>query len=220
MYTAVLMIALTTSVESVDFGRRGGGGGACSGYGGYGGGYGGCGGGYGSGGGYGCCGGGYYGSGGYRTSYYGGGYYGTPTYGMGYYPSTPFYSSGGSYFAPNVIVQTPATNVRQSFYMDPNAANVASMRVLVPNASAQIWFDGAATTQTGTERIFVSPTLTPGSKYYYTVKARWNDNGQTINRERRVEVQPGQSMTTVDFRNEPSENVPAPKANTPKKNDA
>jgi len=217
MYTAVLMMALATGADSIDFGRRGG----CSGYsgcyggggyggcgGGYGGGYGGCGGGYG--GGYGGCGGGY-GGGGYSTSNYGGGYYGMPAGG--------FYTSGGYYYAPGTIVQNTPNYARDSFYMNPNTANTASVRVLVPNANAEVWFDGNATKQTGTERIFVSPSLAPDNRYIYTVKARWNDNGQTIDRERRVEFQPGQPVT-VDFRNNPSESVPLPKGNNPKKNDA
>ena len=100
MYTAVLMLAMTTSGETLDHGRRGGchgcSGGyvACSGY------RGGCSGyhgGYSS-----CCGGGYYRSG----------------YSSGYY--APGYAYGSSYYYSPYIVTGLSPDVRQSFYFDPN----------------------------------------------------------------------------------------------------
>jgi uncharacterized protein (TIGR03000 family) len=209
MYTAVLMLAMTTSAETADFGRRGGcsGGYGCSGCSGY---YGGC------------CGGGYYGGccggGGYRSGYYG--YYGGggPNYAYGRYYSSPSYSYG--YFSsPNVIVQGQPTNVRQSFYLDPNqAATAAMVRVLVPNPDAEIWFDDTATKQRGTERAFTSPGLDPKSKYKYTVKARWTENGKTVDRQRIVELQPGQPVL-VNFRSDSGEQVAPPKKPSPLEED-
>jgi uncharacterized protein (TIGR03000 family) len=183
MYSAVLMLALATGMDATEHGRRGGG---CSGYGG----------------GYGCCGGGYYG-GGYRTYYGGGGYYG-PSYAYmpgstmpGSYYSNGFYGST-NYYGPSVYTQNQAPEIRQSYYMNPSQ-NFASVRVLLPNPEAEVWFDDAPTQQRGFERFYHSPPLDPSSNYRYTIKARWMENGQTVNQERRVDVRPGQAAF-VDFR--------------------
>jgi uncharacterized protein (TIGR03000 family) len=102
----------------------------------------------------------------------------------------------------------PNGEIRQSFYLDPNQRNVM-VRVLVPDPDAEIWFDNAATTQRGFDRSFQSPPLENGA-YSYTIKARWMENGQPVNQERRVELQAGQG-TTVDFRVKMGEKVPTPK---------
>jgi len=210
MYTAVLVLALTAGADSMDHGRRGGGCGCYGGcYGGgycgcYGGGYCGCYGGYS---GYWCggyCGGGFCGGygGGYRTGYgYGGGYYGGG-YGYASYPSynsMPMYGYSSDYYTPNMMTQQPGTVLSQSFYRGAGG-NSATVRVILPSADAEIWFDNSATQQRGMERIFHTPGLESG-KYSYTVKAKWNDNGRAVEQERRVEVQPGQ-MAMVDFRAE------------------
>ena len=84
-----------------------------------------------------------------------------------------------------------------------------SVTVLVPAADAQVWFDNRATTQQGMERVFESPPLEPNQNFTYTIKARWTENGQAVNRERRVNVQAGQSVT-VNLREKTGENVPPP----------
>jgi uncharacterized protein (TIGR03000 family) len=56
------------------------------------------------------------------------------------------------------------------------------------------------TRQTGSKRRFVSPPLTPGKRYYYTLTARWEPNNYTkIARTRKVYVTPGKE-TEVDLR--------------------
>jgi uncharacterized protein (TIGR03000 family) len=190
MYTAVLILAMTTAADTADHGRRGGGCnggyGGCSGY--YGG-YGGC-----YGGGYGGCS-GYYGGGGYGCG--GGGYY-RAGYGS-YYPGYA-YMNGGGYYSPGTIVQGQTTDVRQSFYPSSDQ-NAAMVQVLVPNPDAEVWFDGNATTQRGTERFFQSPPLQGDGRYQYTIKARWNRDGKNVEQERRVDVTPGRPVM-VDFRGE------------------
>src|SRR5437660_9563291 len=57
--------------------------------------------------------------------------------------------------------------------------------VRVP-AGAAIRFDGKATAQTGTERLFVSPPLRPGRDYTYDVRLRWQDGGRTVEKTRRL----------------------------------
>ena len=83
------------------------------------------------------------------------------------------------------------------------------MTVLVPAADAQVWFEDKATTQQGMERVFQSPPLEPNQKFTYTIKARWMENGQVVTQERQAHVEAGRSIT-VNFREKPRENVPAP----------
>jgi len=147
---------------------------------------------------------GYYGNGYYGNSYYGSPYYGNRgyyygnSYSPGYYYSTPNY-----YVEPSTVVVP--TEARPSYYVDPGSANVS---VMLPSADAEVWFDNAPTRQRGMERIFHTPSLQPGS-YTYSIRARWNDNGRTVDQTRQVQVRPGQSVT-VDFRNS-AELLPTPR---------
>jgi len=152
---------------------------------------------------------------GYPGSYYGSSYYGSPGYyysSPGYY-STPYYADYGyttpyyaadagtqyysqPYYGQSAAYGQPAT---QSFYAGPNPSTIASMRVLVPRADTQVFFDNNQTQQQGMDRLFQSPALEQGRTYTYTVKARWMDQGgQPVERTRQVMVQPGQQVT-VDF---------------------
>ncbi len=54
---------------------------------------------------------------------------------------------------------------------------------------AQVWFEGKATTQTGTVRQYHSPELTPGKKYHYEVRVRWMKDGKPVEEKRRIEVE-------------------------------
>lgn len=141
-----------------------------------------------------------------------GGYYRSGYYGNYYSP----YATSGWYFngSPNVIVQGPATDLRQSFYFDPNNQTGAMVHVLLPNPDAEVWFDNAPTQQRGFERMFMSPPLDPAGKYRYTIKTRWMENGTVVNRERNVDIVPGQP-TTVDLRMNQGEPLPNPKTSEP-----
>lgn len=140
------------------------------------------------------------------------GYYG----GLGY---SPYY--GGYDYAPSYYDNAPATNyvqpsIQQSFYPAPATAQQSvAMTVLLPAADAQVWFDNAATKQQGTERLFHSPMLDPNYNFTYTIKARWMENGQAVNRERRVNVQAGQNIT-VNFREDAREGIAPPLPMLPK----
>jgi uncharacterized protein (TIGR03000 family) len=59
---------------------------------------------------------------------------------------------------------------------DPNAAVMVAH---VPE-DAEIWFEDAPTTQKGTLRQFVSPPLTPGKAYKYTVRVAWMEEGGKV----------------------------------------
>ena len=197
MYTAVLMLALTSGAQTTDW---------CHGcYGGYGyygsygcyGGYScyGCYGGYAGYGCYGCY--GCYGGYGYYGGYYPGRYYG---YNFSGYP----WSVGYSLTDGPMIVQGPSTTVRNSMYPSTTATTAATIQVLVPNGDAKVWFNDYVTKTTGTDRTFASPPLNSAGRY--TIKASWTQDGRSVDQQRTVEVQPGQTVT-VDFRTEP---VPRP----------
>jgi len=147
---------------------------------------------------------GYYGGRGYYSSPY---YYGSGYYSPGYYSYSPSYNYGTmpSYSYSGPVIQTAPIETRQSAYSDPNAATIT---VLVPTADAQVWFDDNPTAQRGMQRMFHTPSLQQGGTYM--IKARWTENGRTIDQQRQVQVQPGQSAT-VDFRRNPAENVPLPR---------
>jgi uncharacterized protein (TIGR03000 family) len=141
------------------------------------------------------------------------GYYGPSYYGRGgYYPYYygRYYDRGYSYYTPDYyysedpVTQLPATDYRQSFYSDPSSATIT---VLVPNQDAQVWFDDAPTSQRGMQRVFHTPGLQQAGAY--TIKVSWTDNGRRTDRQRRVQVQPGQTVT-MDFRTDAGETVPAP----------
>ncbi len=74
------------------------------------------------------------------------------------------------------------------------------LRVLVPQDDAKLFIDGKLTNAKGDERMLLSPSLTPGYQYHYTVVAKWWPNNYTeIIRTRNVPVKPGQTVT-VDLR--------------------
>jgi uncharacterized protein (TIGR03000 family) len=73
----------------------------------------------------------------------------------------------------------------------------AEITILVP-PDAEIFFDGDATSQRGTERLFITPPLEVGKKYHYDVLARWKEAGKSVEQTRKVEVSGG-AKVRVDF---------------------
>jgi uncharacterized protein (TIGR03000 family) len=130
---------------------------------------------------------GWYGYGGYEAwphAYHGYGYngYGYPRYyDRGYYYE-PYYSGN------NVPMVTD---------------DVATIDVFVPDPNARVWVQGTETRTQGTERQYVSPPLERGYDYTYIVRARWRENGETMEAERQVPVRPGRNAT-VDFTRGPT----------------
>jgi uncharacterized protein (TIGR03000 family) len=213
---ALAVLAFTVAPAFADHGGGGGyrggyggynGGGYRGGYGGYnGGGYRGGYGGY-NGGGYR---GGYGGYGGYgRGNYYGGyspGYFGNYGYGpgigigigIGTYPSYGYSTYSNYYNPPSVQYVEPTYRVTPSVNYDEGATDDrAHIDVQVPDADAQVFFDGDQTSQKGTERSFVSPPLLTGHSYHYTIEARWMENGHQMKKTRTVTVNAGGSATVI-----------------------
>jgi uncharacterized protein (TIGR03000 family) len=84
----------------------------------------------------------------------------------------------------------------------------ALLKVLVPIADARLEVDGVVTKQTGLSRQFVSPPLTAGKRYIYSLKLTYTDNGKEVVREKSVTVEPGKEVE-VDFRAADAKGTPA-----------
>jgi uncharacterized protein (TIGR03000 family) len=158
---------------------------------------------------------------GYRPFYSYYPYYYTPFYSSyyGYSPGSYYYYSPSyysSYYTPDYSndVETydygyPETYTPYSYYPPSEveestapADTRAHLRLIVP-ADAEVWFEGDRTAQTGSTREFVSPALTPGVDYSYSIRARWLENGQVVDQTRKVTVGAG-AWITVDFTQPPT----------------
>jgi uncharacterized protein (TIGR03000 family) len=78
---------------------------------------------------------------------------------------------------------------------EPPAAARFTLRV---PAEAEVWFDGQRTSETGSERRYSSPPLDPQRRYAYDIRVRWQEDGVTVERTRRVHFHGGERVS-VDF---------------------
>jgi uncharacterized protein (TIGR03000 family) len=104
----------------------------------------------------------------------------------GYVPAAPLWST--SYVA---FAGRGTGGLAPVGYQETSAP--ATVVAEVP-ADARLWFDGHPTTQTGTERTFTTPPLEPGRDYHYDVRARWTQDGKTVEQSQRVRVFSGARM--------------------------
>lgn len=144
---------------------------------------------------------------------YGGGYYGRPYYyggGPRYYYPGPAIVVAPSVVVPSapVVVASPEPAVAPL----PAPSGGASIRVILPDPNAQVFFDGNPTRQMGTERTFHTPPLAAGAANTYRIRATWAGPGGTLAQEQVIQVSPGQNVV-VDFtRPAPaSEGLPLPR---------
>ena len=79
----------------------------------------------------------------------------------------------------------------------PAPSNRCHIHVVLP-ANATLWFGDEATSRSGAVRDFLSPEMVPGKTYTYTLKARWVQDGQTVEQARDIRVRANE-MTTVSF---------------------
>jgi uncharacterized protein (TIGR03000 family) len=104
-----------------------------------------------------------------------------------YLPGPAIAPSGGNRpFALGLRLVEPGT---------PEPAGAAVQIDLRVPEGAQVWFDSASTTQTGTPRRYVSPPLTPGREYTYEVRVAWRDGGREVTESRRLTVRLGDHLT-------------------------
>jgi uncharacterized protein (TIGR03000 family) len=71
---------------------------------------------------------------------------------------------------------------------DPKAVTLVAH---VPE-NAQIWFFDKPTTSRGKSRLFYYPNLAPGSKYSYTVRIAWVEDGKVVSQTQTFSVTPGE----------------------------
>ena len=63
---------------------------------------------------------------------------------------------------------------------------------------AKVYFNGAATTQTGMSRAFVTAPLTPGYEYSYAIRVQWHEGNRLVERTRDLSFMAGDHVR-VDF---------------------
>lgn len=148
---------------------------------------------------YGYC--GAYGWGGYGWGGSWGGWYGPRAYAGYYYPGAYGWASAAP--APQYMAgQYPAETAQGAQEESEAGADEGQARihfdVTVP-ANADIWFEGEKTQQRGEVRHFVSPPLETSRPFTYNIRARWTDNGQQVERNRKVEARAGERVS-LDLR--------------------
>src|SRR5262249_32876765 len=111
-----------------------------------------------------------------------------------YVPSTPSYPSptyGASGSPDHVLVPNPTGRLETP---PPNAALI---RLSVPDPFAEVWFNGAKTTSSGTSRYYVTPEL-GGERHHSEVTAPCPRNGQAVTQTRQIAASPGKTAV-VEF---------------------
>jgi len=73
----------------------------------------------------------------------------------------------------------------------------AEIDVKVP-ASAELYFNGVRMSQTGENRVFLTPPLVPGRDFSYTVQAVWTNNDHPVREQRNIRIRGGDRLS-VDF---------------------
>ena len=79
----------------------------------------------------------------------------------------------------------------------PVSEPTVTINVSLPS-SAKIWFNDAPTAQTGPVRSFMSPAITPGKNYVYTIRASWTEGGHKVERTKDIAVHAGDRIN-LDF---------------------
>jgi uncharacterized protein (TIGR03000 family) len=116
----------------------------------------------------------------------------------------PVDSYSPSYSYSDYYTPSQQYNPQQQGPMDDN---IARIRVIVSDPQARVFFDGAPTQQTGTERLFYTPPLQATATNTYRIRATWNQGGKETMQERVINVTPGR-MTVIDFTQQQGEQIP------------
>ncbi len=126
---------------------------------------------------------------------------------------SPYYGGGG--LLNSAVLSGPPAGPQLPDYAAPQQQtppppdHAAHLQLLVPE-NAEVLFNGTRTTQTGTTREFVSPTLPAGKQFDYTIAVRSIDaNGKVIVDERVIHVR-ANDWFQVDFTRPAPSPSPAP----------
>jgi len=87
------------------------------------------------------------------------------------------------------------------------AADGTPIRVIVPDAQANVWINDRKMSATGTTRALTAPALRSGDGSSYRVRASWTKDGQVVTQERTVSPTAGQS-SVVDFTRPEADRTP------------
>jgi uncharacterized protein (TIGR03000 family) len=82
------------------------------------------------------------------------------------------------------------------------ASSETEVRVLLPDAGAQVWIDGLKSSGTDATRFFGFPDETPGKHYLHKITVTLPRDGKMVTEEREVRVGGG-GRVMVDFRKAP-----------------
>jgi uncharacterized protein (TIGR03000 family) len=146
---------------------------------------------------------------GFYPSYYGLGVY-PGYYGVGLYPGLAYrdysytpatttytFSNNSSTYYPSYRSAAPAqTEVPRD--TATYAQSRARISVFLPDADAQLAFDGHQTSMTGQRRLFQTPEFENGTTHAYTLTATFKRDGREVTESRQVTAVPG-STSIVDF---------------------
>ncbi len=124
----------------------------------------------------------------------------------------PFVSSIDAPMTYGAYTEGPGFFMSRIAPPDAPEEQVAYVHIRVTPPRAEISFEGKKTLQIGTSRVFVSPPLTPGEDYLYTIGATWNDNGKSVSQVRKINVRAGDRVSVL-FRAQPaSKSISLPRA--------
>ncbi len=137
--------------------------------------------------------------------YYPGGAYASPVYVRNsyYYPATPVPAAN-----PVAPAAVPVPTTPPPVMQPADTGTAASVKVVLPTADAELWFNGQYIDETGADRNFATPPLDPEMDYRYQVIARWTQNGKQVVDRRSVYVRAGGAVV-IDFTRPASEVRPA-----------
>jgi uncharacterized protein (TIGR03000 family) len=94
-----------------------------------------------------------------------------------------------------VAVQQPAVQPAQPFQAPAPKPSQTSAKVTVRLPSdARLWVDNVYCPLSSNVRSFNTPQLEPGRRYYYTLRAEINRDGQVVSQNRRVIVSAGAAV--------------------------
>lgn len=108
----------------------------------------------------------------------------------------PFLPGSGGSAAP-VFQPRPGDDLMASTPSITPASTKATVVVHVP-VTAQVWFGDVLMRTAGSERSYDTPTLSAGETYQYVIKARWLQDGRTIEKSQEVIVRAGE-RSLVNF---------------------
>lgn len=114
---------------------------------------------------------------------------------------------------PAAPAAVPPTRVDATVYVTASARpdRAVLINAQLP-AQAEVWIGNQRMTQTGPERLYISPPLPKDKAYYYDMHARWLENGVPVERHQRVFFRPGDELNVSFLTQSESAAMTAPTA--------